>query len=132
MSLQIITKNKAIQKNRGAMAGITNTAPDPYQDRLLKLIPAEVVSVYLVVNEMLAKKALWMSWVAFGLLFIANIAYKRKAGVTDLLQLALTAIAFVLWVMVIGGPFSQLSTKYHEFASILVPIYTLFIPLVYK
>ena len=73
-------------------------------------------------------------WIVFGILVIMNPLYLyyvtnvKKAG-----QIVFSSIAFVLWVLVIGGTFTSIldfSAEY--FGSILMVIYTLFIPFVYK
>jgi hypothetical protein len=48
-------------------------------------------------------------------------------------QIVFSSIAFVLWVLVIGGTFNTILRFSAEYiGSILLVIYTLFIPFVYK
>jgi len=70
----------------------------------------------------------------FGILVILNPLYLfyvtqvKKAG-----QIVFSSLAFILWVMVIGGTFSNILGFSAEYiGSILLVIYTLFIPFVYK
>ena len=73
-------------------------------------------------------------WIVFGILVIMNPLYLyyvtnvKKAG-----QIVFSSIAFVLWVLVIGGTFTSILGFSAEYiGSILLVIYTLFIPFVYK
>jgi len=73
-------------------------------------------------------------WVVFGILVVLNPLYLiyvtqvKKAG-----QVLFSSLAFVLWVMVIGGTFSTIFGFPAEYiGSIMLVIYTLFIPFVYK
>jgi hypothetical protein len=73
-------------------------------------------------------------WIVFGILVIINPLYLyyvtqvKKPG-----QIVFSSFAFVLWVMVIGGTFTSILGFPAEFiGSVLLVIYTLFIPFVYK
>ena len=113
------------------------STPDPYKDRLLKLIPAEVVAVYLGVFQIMAnqKCAQWVYLTVFFLLLVGNILYKMKAGVHDWVQLLIASIAYFLWVCSLGGPipdWSIGSQSAQSISAIFVPIFTFFIPLIYS
>jgi hypothetical protein len=71
----------------------------------------------------------------FVLLLIANILYKKQAGVKDWRQLLISSISYVLWVLSVGGPVPGFHIGKQDaviLSSILVPVYTLFVPLIYK
>jgi hypothetical protein len=136
MTQQVITKKMA-QQAAAAPGGAAVVQPDPFQDRLLKLIPAEVVTVYTAVFQILktAKIEEWVYWLVFALLLIANILYKKQAGVKDWRQLLISSVAYVLWVLSIGGPIPDFHIGKQDaviLSSILVPIYTLFVPVIYQ
>lgn len=110
-----------------------------YKDRLVKLIPSEIITAYVTLKglitgpEVPGDKALLL-WIVFGILVVMNPLYLfyitgvRKAG-----QIIFSSFAFVLWVMVIGGTFTSVLGFPSEYiGSILLVIYTLFIPFVYK
>ena len=110
-----------------------------YKDRLVKLIPSEIITAYVTLKGLIlgaggeGNKQL-LFWIVFGILVILNPLYLfyvtqvKKAG-----QIAFSSVAFILWVMVIGGTFNSILGFPAEWlGSILLVIYTLFIPFVYK
>jgi len=110
-----------------------------YKDRLVKLIPSEIITAYVTIKGLImgagssGNKTLLL-WVVFGILVVLNPLYLiyvtqvKKAG-----QVLFSSLAFVLWVMVIGGTFSTIFGFPAEYiGSIMLVIYTLFIPFVYK
>ena len=117
-------------------------APSPindYKDRLVKLIPTEIITAYVTLKGLIngsgveGNKSLLL-WIVFGILVIINPLYLcyvtqvKKPG-----QILFSSLAFILWVMVIGGTFTTILGFPAEFiGSILLVIYTLFIPFVYK
>lgn len=120
--------------------GIAPPAPiNDYKDRLVKLIPSEIITAYVTLKGLIngageqGNRQLLL-WIVFGILVVLNPLYLfyvtqvKKAG-----QIAFSSIAFVLWVMVIGGTFTTILGYSAEYlGSILLVIYTLFIPFVYK
>ena len=118
------------------------SAPSPvndYKDRLVKLIPSEIITAYVTLKGLISSAGVagnkqLLLWIVFGILVILNPLYLyyitrvKKAG-----QIVFSSFAFVLWVMVIGGTFANILGFPAEFlGSILLVIYTLFIPFVYK
>ncbi len=139
MSRQVLTQKIVNKMNKHQIAGTTAPAvPDPYRDRLLKLIPAEVVSVYLAVFQVMkaqSKTSETFYYLVFGLLLVGNILYKWRAGVTDWVEFLISSIAFVLWVFSVGGPVPDqafLGINMQTYMPVLVPLFTFFLPLVYK
>ncbi len=110
-----------------------------YKDRLVKLIPSEIITAYVTLRGLITVPDIpgnkWLLlWIVFGILVILNPLYLyyitnvKKAG-----QIVFSSFAFVLWVLVIGGPFTTVLGFPSEYiGSILLVIYTLFIPFVYK
>jgi hypothetical protein len=114
-------------------------AVNDYKDRLVKLIPSEIITAYVTLKGLIngageqGNKQLLL-WIVFGILVVMNPLYLyyvtnvKKAG-----QIVFSSIAFVLWVLVIGGTFNTIFGFSAEYiGSILLVIYTLFIPFVYK
>lgn len=110
-----------------------------YKDRLVKLIPSEIITAYVTLKGLITgpdvpgNKTLLL-WIVFGILVVMNPLYLfyitkvKKAG-----QIIFSSFAFILWVMVIGGTFTSVLGFPSEYiGSILLVIYTLFIPFVYK
>jgi len=135
-----------------AFKGLAEAAPDPaagtppkedkYTDKLIKLIPGEIISVYLAVYAFVksssyadADKQL-LQWIVFAAILLLTPVYLYKmAGVSKWTQVLFNTIAFVVWVFSFGGP-AEGMTIYHFSLQFLValflPVYTLFIPLFYK
>ena len=73
---------------------------DNYQSRLLKLIPTEIVGVYIFINGLLpvdpvGNKYIILQWIIFGLLFIINPLYLRYASaVTNKKQIVICTVGF--------------------------------------
>lgn len=119
--------------------------PDSYQSKLLKLIPSEIIGVYLTIYGII--KSTYgnityndtsgiIIWVVFGILLLLTPFYlKYVMKVTKFMQIVLTTLGFVIWVLTIGGPFSTFDTNDSKLmpllGAIILPIYTLFIPFVY-
>jgi hypothetical protein len=136
MSRQIITA-KSLGK-MGASAADQKEA-DKYTDMVLKLIPGEFVSVYLgaftLIESYTAKEDnSGLQWVIFSLAFVVLFIYLKKTGVSSNSQLALTLLAFVLWVLTLGGPLAGYTIAGYppEFlGSLVLPFYTLLVPVLY-
>ena len=110
-----------------------------YKDRLVKLIPSEIITAYVTVKALIngageqGNRQL-LTWIIFGILVVLNPLYLyyvtnvKKAG-----QIVFSSFAFVLWVMVIGGTFTTVLGYSAEYlGSIMLVVYTLLIPFVYK
>ena len=114
---------------------------DKYKDKLLKLIPAELVGAYLTLKSIIDSAAieeglLVLQWIVFGMLVILTpviyvVLYKVKLPK----QVVITTIAFVIWVFTVGGPFDYFF-QYEGgilpikgvIASIILVFYTLIVP----
>jgi hypothetical protein len=113
---------------------------DNYLDRLLKLIPAETIAMYLFLEGLLAtalandtgQLRTWL-WIVAGVLALGNILYLRQyQSVTDPLQLLFLTIAFFVWLMTIGGPFEYIQGYQPFMGSVVLGLFTFFVPLFYK
>jgi hypothetical protein len=130
---------------REAMRGQTASdtpSQEPYEQKLLKLIPAETVAVYLSLQGVLvssmgapAKAAqlnYWL-WVIFVVMLVLNGLYLRNVQkVTDPKQHAILAAAFLVWVFAMGGPFRSLSFYEPFMGSLALTLFTFVVPLVYR
>lgn len=117
--------------------------PDSYKDKLLKLIPAEIVAAFLTLKGILDASPSGVNiqlfqWIVFGgLLILTPIIYKKIYGVKDTKQLVVTTFAFVIWAFSIGSPIDtffmdasgMLSPAKGIVASLLLVFYSLIAPL---
>jgi hypothetical protein len=108
--------------------------PDRYSARLLKYIPSEVIALYITLDALVRPKAgspqQLLYWLVFAFGVVATPIYLRRVQrVTKLSQLTISTLAFVVWVLAVGGPFTQL--KYYDplYGAVLLPIYTFSIAL---
>lgn len=130
-------------KESAGMAAVSATKLDSYRDKLLKLIPAEIVAAFLALKGLLdaaqnVDGIALIQWIVFaGLLIFTPLIYRFIYKVKDVKQHVLTILAFVIWVFTIGGPFDQffqgpdgeiLPIK-GIIASIVLVFYTLAVPM---
>jgi hypothetical protein len=108
---------------------------DTYFDRVVKYIPADVVSAWVFViatinsaPDDVPKAAIEWGAFAFGLLFTALWTWRqtqepqRPPAVT---QIAIATTAFAVWVLALGGPFATLSCYRPLYGSLGLVAYTL-------
>jgi len=123
MPRQILTSDFALQQAQVAhrAAATSNSSeppPDRYKDRLVKLIPGEVVTVYLLLSGLIAvtdpeqvSHGPLLTAVFLILLALTWPYLSRIAGVTSPTQLAISTVAFAVWVFSLGGPFVYLRRR---------------------
>jgi hypothetical protein len=111
-----------------------------FKDRLVKLIPSEIVTAYVTIYglitgiEGLGGSRSILLWIVFAFLVVVTPFYLRiVSGVQKKLQILFTTCAFIIWVMVVGSPINLLFGLPTSFiGSILMILYTTFIPAFYK
>lgn len=136
MPRQIITKQNM------TLSRADDNKEDPYVNKLLKLIPADVIAVYLTVFNLI--KAYQRSdggtnttfqWIVFiAILLITPFYLKFIAKIESTLQIIFCMVSFCIWVFSMGGPMDgqEISGYSVQFiASVILPIYTLLIPFIY-
>lgn len=106
-------------------------ADQNYRDRLLKLIPSEIVAAYLVLSGIIPREAkLGTLIVSIVLLVLVPFYLWRLHNVQRTSQLIITTISFVVWVYSIGGgPFAAWELYEPWIASVILVLWTLVIPL---
>ncbi len=110
-----------------------------YLDRLMKLIPTEVISLYLVGMGLIpdVEDATLIIWTVFCLLAVLALrawgTTDAKAGLaTDWKHVIISGIAFLIWVYSLGGAFENLGLYRPTLGSLLVLAYTFIVPYIYK
>ena len=107
-----------------------------YLDRMFKMIPAEVISLYLAGTVVIPEGQLVVS-VVWAVVCLAGLVVLRAYGTadpenskpTDWVHVGISAVAFVIWVITLGGPFAAVSPY---IGSLAVLVWTFFVPLFYK
>ncbi|MBN1991374.1 MAG: hypothetical protein JW953_01625 [Anaerolineae bacterium] len=110
-----------------------------YLDRLLKMIPAEVVSLYivgmgLIPAEQVTVLTVWFVVCLVGLFVIRiyGTADPAESLPPDWTHIIISAVAFLIWVYSIGGPFAAWGFYVPWLGSLLVLAWTFFVPIFYK
>lgn len=103
-----------------------------YRDRLLKLIPSEIVAAYMVLSGIIPlDSAKWGTLiVSIILLVLVPFYLKRIQNVQRTSQLTVTTISFVVWVYSLGGPFEVWGLYKPWIGSVILVLWTLIMPLV--
>lgn len=149
-------RENAIEAETTAASG--GTSPDSakqYIERVVKLIPSEVVGVYLVgkagiqarftdkadhSQDMFSEGTYWIGWTAFCLLAVIAIrswATSDKVTPVEKPAVAIAAISFLIWVYSFGDAFKFISVRNHSLwdsllAMLLVFAWTLAVPFFYR
>ena len=138
--------NATSSKSKQALEGneaVQQEAADNYAAQIVKLIPAEIVGVYLGLQNLvdsLTEPARYVTQLIFFIIIlgIAPIYLKKVGGITDNRQRMIAIISYCIWSISLGGPFAYLLTKYNSpisaqiIGGALIMIYTLIVPILYK
>jgi hypothetical protein len=110
-----------------------------YLERLLKMIPAEVVSLYLVGSGVIPtdQHIALVIWAIVGLVGVILIRAYGTADPehdkpTDWVHVAISSVGFAIWVYSLGGPFAAFNLHIPYVGSLLVLAWTFFVPIFYK
>lgn len=114
---------------------------NPYQDKLLKLIPTEIVGAYMFLSGVVSggpesaantgsKIDDYLLYIVFFALFAFTPLYLwRVSGVTNIAQIIVTSISYLVWVYTLGGPFSIWGIYSPAAGSVFLVLWTLAMPL---
>jgi hypothetical protein len=128
----------------------TNSQPaappqsDDYLSRLVKLLPAPVVTLYLFGSNIIPTTSqlgkisltIW-SITCLGLVILATAVFTAAPEVSkgpDWIHVAVAAVSFIIWLYALGGPFMALQPQIVVgfIASLLVAGWTFIVPYFYK
>ena len=103
------------------------------------MIPAEVVSLYWVGSGFIPADqsivlTVWAVVCLVGLVLVRayGTADTAENKPTDWVHVAISCIAFVIWVYSVGGPFMAFNLHVPYLGSLLVLAWTFFMPIFYK
>jgi peptidoglycan/LPS O-acetylase OafA/YrhL len=115
---------------------------DPYFSTIIKLIPADIISVYFALFNIIKNNKQnpdnndILQLIVFGIFLILTPFYLKKiAKVIPARQIIYCTVAFILWVLSLGGPVDGLLIAGYQtqfLGAILLPVYTLLIPFIYS
>jgi hypothetical protein len=121
----------------------TDLKPDDYLSKITKLVPAEVVTLFITLDGIFRttdhKPPAAVYWIVFVVIALATYPYMLR--VTRLeplkggrLQAALAVLSFLLWGFAIGGPFTYPERPEWDlpvYSAVLLPLYTFLVPLLF-
>lgn len=107
---------------------------DQFLTRLVKLIPAEIIAIYLAGYEMSKEFIGEWSFICLVLVLISRIWGTREAGKVQWLGVVVSAISFVVWIYAMGNYLFDwvILEKYSNFPSLAVLVWTFLVPFFYK
>lgn len=104
-----------------------------YKDKLIKLIPSEVVAAFMAVNGMIPEgpdRRIILTVVTAFLWLMIPLYQVLLYKVRNSWQIAVTMGSFVVWVYSMGGPFLEWDGLYKDWlGSVLLVLWTLVTPL---
>ncbi len=115
---------------------------DDYLSRVLKHIPSEIVMAYVAIDGILRtsynpniaserQTLQTLLWVTFGILTVLTPLWLlRVMCVRRPLQLFVSTLSVPVWLFALGGPFALLDWYEPAFGAIVLPLYTLIIPII--
>ncbi len=105
-----------------------------YKERLLKLIPSEIIAAYLVVSGIIPEDSLkWGTLIVSAVLLVLVPFYLIKfQKVKPIGQIIFTMISFIVWLYSIRGPFGPWGLHEPWIGSVVLILWTLVIPLGYN
>ena len=103
-----------------------------WMERLVKLVPSEIIAVYLAGRSAAAAFPGAWSVVCLALLVVVRVWGTREPPRgAQWIAVAISAVSFVIWVLAIGGPVLSWSLD-SSLASLLVLVWTTLVPVIYR
>lgn len=117
---------------RAATVGKPAGPADPWLARLVKLVPAEVVAVYLA-GRPLAEARYAGEWpvACFALVIIVRAWGTRDRRGPQWISVAIASVSFVLWVYAMGGRFITWNLDVN-LAALAVLVWTTLVPVFWR
>jgi len=110
-----------------------------YLERLMRLIPADVIGMYLAGVAVIPEgqrlgSVIWAIFCLAGVIALRawGTADARREQPTDWVHVTVSAVAFIVWVYALGGPFKGFNLYLPWLASLLVLAVTFAVPFFYK
>ncbi len=110
-----------------------------YLERLIKMIPGEVIGLYLIGSGFIPKDQ-HAGLLIWSIICLIGVVAVRAYGTTDSEEnlppqwsvVIISSVAFVIWIYSFGGVFKLYGLHVPYIGSLLVLAWTFFVPIVYK
>jgi hypothetical protein len=98
--------------------------------KLLKLIPSEIIAAYLAVQGLIpaGSKKWGLTIVSLVFLIITPLYLRFVQKVERVTQIVISSLSFIVWLYCLGGPFVSFNLYIGWIASVVLLIWTIFIP----
>ena len=115
---------------------------DDYLSRVLKHIPSEIVMAYISIEGVLRSSynpnvwaerqiLLKLLWITTAVLTILTPLWLWKViRVRRVPQLFISTLSVPFWLFALGGPFELLDWYQPAFGAVVLPLYTLIVPII--
>ncbi|MDY6878434.1 MAG: hypothetical protein SWK90_19825 [Chloroflexota bacterium] len=115
---------------------------DDYLSRVLKHIPSEIVMAYISIEGVLRSSydpnvrserqiLLRLLWITAAFLIVLTPLWLWQVmRVRRFSQLIISTLSVVLWLFALGGPFELLDWYQPAFGAVVLPLYTLIVPII--
>jgi hypothetical protein len=139
MAAPLRIRRPSVVKARGGIAKDTPTQIQSYMERLVKLIPAEVVGLYLVGQGVVppAEKVALVVWSIICLGLVVLVRAKTTGDRANSISpqwgaIAVSTISFIIWVYTMPGPFQAYQLAIPYLGSLAVLVWTFVVPFLYQ
>ncbi len=138
-NINIASPKTALEEN----VALPQEGQDNYASQIVKLIPTEIVGVYLGLQNLvdsLTEPSRYLTQIVFFIIIlgIAPTYLKRVGAIIERRQRVIAIISYCIWSISLGGPFAYILTKFNSpisaqiIGGALIMIYTLVVPMLYK
>ena len=108
--------------------------PDNFIDKLIKYIPIETISAYVVIQKLIEQNITTISpYLSIGIIVffvICNFFYLKKIhSVDNFPQLIISSIAFIVWAYTLIEPFKSLGIYNATYSMIAIILTSFIMPL---
>lgn len=120
----------------------TVKSADDYMSRILKHIPSEIVMAYVAIDGVLRTSYnpnVWterrtlqtLLWIILAILTVLTPFWLyRVMRVRRPSQIFISTLSVPVWLFALGGPFALLDWYEPAFGAIVLPLYTLIVPII--
>lgn len=116
--------------NKQNEAALSNSL-DVFLTNLVKLIPAEIVALYAVIQTFVPDTLTAHLFVSVPLFVLTPLYMYFAMHVKKIAQVATSTVAFAVWVFALGGPFVFIQGYESWMAGVVLALFTLVPPIIF-